>query len=203
MTTKQEEIWSGQFGDAYVDRNQRVEQLAAKTAFFAKILNCTRSVDSVLELGANVGLNMQAISRLLPEADLYAVEINEKAYNTLKQIERLKAWNDSLFGFRPPKPVALSFTAGVLIHLNPDRLSEAYAALYEGSDRYVVIAEYYNPTPIEVPYRGQTEALFKRDWAGEMMDTYSDLRLVDYGFQYRRDPIFPMDDLTWFVLEKR
>jgi hypothetical protein len=28
------------------------------------------------------------------------------------------------------------------------------------------------------------------------------LRLVDYGFVYRRDPAHPQDDLTWFLLEK-
>jgi spore coat polysaccharide biosynthesis protein SpsF len=26
---------------------------------------------------------------------------------------------------------------------------------------------------------------------------------VDYGFAYRRDPNFPQDDITWFLLEKR
>jgi spore coat polysaccharide biosynthesis protein SpsF len=27
--------------------------------------------------------------------------------------------------------------------------------------------------------------------------------LVDYGFAYHRDPNFPQDDITWFLLEKR
>ena len=40
--------------------------------------------------------------------------------------------------------------------------------------------------------------LFKRDFAGEMLDRFSDLRLVDYGFRYHRDPAHPADDLTWF-----
>jgi spore coat polysaccharide biosynthesis protein SpsF len=26
--------------------------------------------------------------------------------------------------------------------------------------------------------------------------------LVDYGFTYHRDNAFPMDDTTWFLLEK-
>ena len=38
--------------------------------------------------------------------------------------------------------------------------------------------------------------------AGEMMDRYPQLRLVDYGFLYRRDPNFPQDDITWFLLAK-
>jgi len=44
--------------------------------------------------------------------------------------------------------------------------------------------------------------LFKRDFAGEMLDRYPALKLLDYGFVYRRDPLFPQDDMTWFLLEK-
>jgi pseudaminic acid biosynthesis-associated methylase len=91
----------------------------------------------------------------------------------------------------------------VLIHIDPGRLRDAYAALYNASRRYICLAEYYNPAPVEVTYRGHQGKLFKRDFAGEMLDLYGDLRLLDYGFQYRRDPLFPQDDLTWFVLEKR
>jgi spore coat polysaccharide biosynthesis protein SpsF len=56
---------------------------------------------------------------------------------------------------------------------------------------------------VEVPYRGNSGKLFKRDFAGEMLDRYSDLQLLDYGFGYHRDPQFPVDDITWFLLEKR
>jgi spore coat polysaccharide biosynthesis protein SpsF len=45
--------------------------------------------------------------------------------------------------------------------------------------------------------------LFKRDFAGEMMDRYPDLKLLDYGFVYHRDPAFPDDDITWFLMEKK
>jgi spore coat polysaccharide biosynthesis protein SpsF len=55
---------------------------------------------------------------------------------------------------------------------------------------------------VEVLYRGHTSKLFKRDFAGEMLDTYPDLSMVDYGFVYSRDNNFPQDDVTWFLLEK-
>jgi spore coat polysaccharide biosynthesis protein SpsF len=44
--------------------------------------------------------------------------------------------------------------------------------------------------------------LWKRDFAGEMLDRFPDLKVVDYGFVWRRDPIAPMDDITWVLLEK-
>ncbi|MGE5403941.1 MAG: pseudaminic acid biosynthesis-associated methylase, partial [Candidatus Saccharibacteria bacterium] len=67
----------------------------------------------------------------------------------------------------------------------------------------IIVAEYYNPTPVEIQYRGHANKLFKRDFAGEMMDKYTDLKLVKYGFAYHRDPNFPQDDITWMLLEKR
>lgn len=63
-----------------------------------------------------------------------------------------------------------------------------------------MVAEYYNPTPVEVRYREQEGLMWKRDFAGELLDRYTDLRLVDYGFVWRRDA-FPQDDVTWFLLE--
>jgi spore coat polysaccharide biosynthesis protein SpsF len=53
-----------------------------------------------------------------------------------------------------------------------------------------------------INYRGHKDRLFKRDFAGELMDKYPDLKLVDYGFVWRRDNNFPQDDGTWFLLEK-
>jgi hypothetical protein len=44
--------------------------------------------------------------------------------------------------------------------------------------------------------------LFKRDFAGEMLERYPDLELIDYGFVYKRDNNFPQDDITWFLLKK-
>jgi spore coat polysaccharide biosynthesis protein SpsF len=90
----------------------------------------------------------------------------------------------------------------VLIHINPDRLQDVYDLLYKTSRRYICLAEYYNPTPVKVDYRGHKNKLFKRDFAGEMLDRFKDLELLDYGFVYHRDNNFPQDDLNWFLLRK-
>ena len=34
------------------------------------------------------------------------------------------------------------------------------------------------------------------------MERFPNLSLLDYGFVYRRDPSFPQDDMTWFLMEK-
>jgi spore coat polysaccharide biosynthesis protein SpsF len=109
----------------------------------------------------------------------------------------------SISNFRPEDSRwELVLTKGILIHLEPKSLPAVYRLLYDCSSRYVLVAEYYNPQPIAVPYRGHSGKLFKRDFAGEMLEQFSDLSLLDYGFVYRRDPTHPQDDITWFLMEK-
>jgi spore coat polysaccharide biosynthesis protein SpsF len=81
-------------------------------------------------------------------------------------------------------------------------LQKVYERLYASSKKYICIMEYYNPTPIPISYRGHEGYLFKRDFAGEMMDLYPPLKLIDYGFIYHRDNNFRQDDETWFLLSK-
>ncbi len=81
-------------------------------------------------------------------------------------------------------------------------LSKVYEILHKSSKRYICVAEYYNPSPVEVNYRGHQGKLFKRDFAGEIIDKFKDVCLVDYGFVYHRDP-YPQDDINWFLLEKK
>jgi len=125
--TEQERFWAGSFGGEYANRNRGDGWVAANLSFFAKVLERTSGVTKVLELGANIGLNLRALQYLLPESSLAAMEVE---------------------------------------------------------------------------YRGQSGKLFKRDFAGEMLDRFGDLSLLDYGFVYHRDPNFSQDDMTWFLMEK-
>ncbi len=202
--TEQEAFWAGDFGNFYIDRNSDPEKVAHRTALFAKILSRTNNISRVLELGANIGQNLLAIRTLIPNCTFGAIEINEKAAKSLKRIPDVKLFLGSIFDFAPANlgKYDLTLTSGLLIHINPDLLSEVYSQLYECSRSYICLIEYYNPTPVEVNYRGHSKRLFKRDFAGEMLDKYSDLQLLDYGFQYHRDYNFPLDDATWFLLRK-
>ncbi len=201
--TNQEKFWAGKFGDEYIDRNIIEEIAPARRFIFSKVLSRTVGVNSAIEFGANIGSNLLAINSLLPKAELHAVEINENAVKVLRSYDWLKSVKHGSFLEGEFKNIAdLSFTCGVLIHINPDFLKDAYKALYDSSNKYVMVFEYYNPVPVTIPYRGHDDRLFKRDFAGEMMDIYPDLKLVDYGFVYHRDANFPTDDMTWFLMEK-
>ncbi len=202
-TTDQEAFWAGEFGREYSERNTGGRRIESNAAMFREILSHTGNVKSIIEYGANIGLNLQAIQSLGADYDLSAVEINEQACRRLSSIKGVKVYNRSLLDFRATRRWDFCFTKGVLIHLDPERLPQAYELLYSSSNRYICVAEYYNPVPVSVSYRNIDDVLFKRDFAGELMDHFNTLKLLDYGFVYHRDPQFPQDDISWFLLEKQ
>lgn len=201
--SEQEMFWRGEFGDQYVTRNQGQALVTANLALFDRALARTTRVGSLLELGTNTGNNLQALQHLLPECALHGVELNALAHSRVQALGIAEVWHGSLFDYPRERTFELTLSKGVLIHLAPELLPAAYEQLYQLSSRYILISEYYNPTPMEVSYRGNSAKLFKRDFAGEMLDQYADLHLLDYGFVYHRDTQFPLDDTTWFLLEKR
>jgi spore coat polysaccharide biosynthesis protein SpsF len=200
--TSQEDLWAGEFGADYIERNRGTDLITSNTELFRKVLAAGESVGSVLELGCNIGNNLMALRTLLPDADLHGVEINTQAAAEVERWGGATVEVASILEYQAQRTFDLTFTKGVLIHINPDRVRDVYSALVESSNRYVMVCEYYNPTPVEVTYRGHEHALFKRDFAGEILDAFPELTLVDYGFTYHRDPQFPLDDSTWFLMEK-
>lgn len=199
--TEQEIFWAGTFGDQYIERNKGAQIVASNTALFTSILRHCGALSSVIEFGANIGLNLVALHSLLPEAKFSAVEINAKAADSLRELGFVSVEQRSILDPVEVPPHDLSFVKTVLIHIEPTHLPAAYDALYRSARRFIVVAEYYNPLPVEVAYRGHKERLFKRDFAGEMMKRFSDLKLIDYGFVYHGGR-FPQDDITWFLMEK-
>ena len=199
-TTEQEIFWENDFGNLYIDRNIDDSLLKSNIVLFSKILKYTYPLNNVIEFGCNVGLNLDAITFLNPKVKVSGVEINNKACEVLKN-KGMKFYNESFLSQTDYGLYDLTFTKGVLIHVDPERLKLAYEKLFEHSKKYILVVEYYSPTPVSVDYRGEKNKLFKRDFAGEMLDIYPQLKLVNYGFNYHKDP-FPQDDSTWFLLEK-
>jgi spore coat polysaccharide biosynthesis protein SpsF len=203
-STLQESFWAGQFGSEYIGRNDSNQLLASNLNFFTKALKQAGRITSSLEFGANIGMNLKALRLLYPGIMLKGVEINPEAAQELKNLIGLdNVYEGSIFDYSVIDKVDLTLTKGVLIHINPELLTTVYDKLYQATNRYILVCEYYNPSPVVVSYRGHDDRLFKRDFAGELLDRYTDLSLVDYGFAYRRDPAFSQDDITWFLMEKR
>jgi spore coat polysaccharide biosynthesis protein SpsF len=200
-------LWRGAFGDEYADRNPAdPARLAQMTRHWSKVLRCTEGEppQSILEVGPNVGLNLRALARVTI-AELWAVEPNAKARQVLVS-EGVIADERVLDGVAakidlPDGAVDLAFTSGVLIHIHPRDLLASCREIHRVSRRYVACVEYFSDREEEVPYRGNREALFKRDFGGFWLDNFPDLRVLDYGFAWRRAT--GLDNSTWWVFEKR
>lgn len=121
--TEQEKFWAGKFGEEYIARNQERTYLANNIALLGKILSRTHRVNSVIEFGANIGINLLAIKQLLPQIELSAIEINEKAVDKLNKLEQIKVYHQSVLEFMPDYERDLVLSKGFLIHVNPDKLS--------------------------------------------------------------------------------
>lgn len=203
--TEQEEFWAGEFGKDYIDRNQDEAYLHSNIDFFSKALSRAEIFQDVIEFGPNIGMNLRAIEMMFPrdKERFHAIEINSQAVQQLKQhFPSENIYEKSILDWVPQRTWDLVLIKGVLIHISPNHLADVYMKLVQATGKYLLIAEYYNPTPVEVKYHGQHDRLFKRDFAGELMDSFTNMNLIDYGFVYHRDPHFPQDDITWFLLEK-
>jgi spore coat polysaccharide biosynthesis protein SpsF len=206
MSDRQVDFWRGDFGNTYTSRNNLKPELArARVAMWSSILGHTLKAPpaSILEVGANIGVNLRAL-RMLSGARMMALEPNDKAREILVEDEvvaagDVKAGIASAIGW-PDKAADLVFTSGVLIHIHPDNLHASMREIHRCSARWIVSVEYFADRPTEVAYRGHNEVLFKRDFGGEWLDLFPELRPVAYGFEWKR--VTGLDNLTWWLFEK-
>jgi pseudaminic acid biosynthesis-associated methylase len=193
-----EGLWSGEFGDAYTERNRDAGR--TREAFWRQLLG-KHTVGRVLEIGCNLGANLEWISKVVAQREVYGVDINESALarlrgrlpglNALWSPARQLPFRDAWFD--------LVFTAGVLIHQPDDSLPLVMAEAVRCSRRYVLAMEYFAETPQEVPYRGHAGALIKRDYGGLYARTFPELKLLERGFLGTADG---WDDVTWWMFAK-
>lgn len=202
--------WRTGFGTAYMSRNEADAAATAEaTVVFDRILSAARirsTATSILEVGANAGINLVGLRRGLgPGMRLAALEPNPTACATLRANEELgleRVIEADAYGIPlPDGAYDLVFTSGVLIHVPPERLASAVREITRVARRYVLCSEYFSHTPVEVPYRGHTGMLWKRDFGRFYLEHCPDLRTHAYGFLWQVE--FPhFDDLNWWVFRK-
>lgn len=198
--------WSGEFGDRYTERNSvSTDAVRGRTRVWGEVFR--RMVGdmpkSALEVGPNVGLNLRGI-QALSDMELWGVEPNPAARAQLAQDQVLPA-DRIIEGFGHSIPLAdgsvdLAFTAGVLIHVDPSLLEQTLREVHRVSAKYIFCSEYFSPKAETIPYRGESDLLFKNDFGSLYLDLFPDLELVDYGFFWRRVTV--MDDSTWWLFRK-
>src|SRR5262245_39451665 len=110
-----EALWSGEFGNDYVDRN--LDAYAHRGAFWQPLI-AELAPASVLEVGCNVGGNLQWIAGAVPPEQVHGIDVNQKAVELLhKRLPGVRAIESSARDLPyESSSIDLVFTMGVLIH---------------------------------------------------------------------------------------
>jgi len=193
-----EELWGGSFGDAYVARNEQLDD--RRGAFWRDLLG-SLDVATVLEVGCGQGGNLRHLAAVLPPAGVWGVDVNAEARerarrnvpgaNVVHGLARQLPFRDVTFD--------LALTVGVLIHQPDTTLPLVMAELVRVSRRYVLWAEYHAEVTTEVPYHGERGALLKRDYGRLYRELFPELAVVREGFL---GPESGFDRVTWQLLAR-
>lgn len=188
-------LWADKFGDEYTERNTD----GARYPLIRRVLDFI-APESVLEVGANRGLNLQAFAEHGRVYSLYGTEPNQVAAWHLRKIADVVtpdyadslSFDSGLFD--------LVFTCGVLIHIPTDKLAKSMSEIHRVSKRWIACAEYFAPQEEMIPYRGQINALWRRDYGGLYLEQFPDLKAIDTGFLWKRTT--GLDNLVYHIFEK-
>ncbi|WNK01374.1 methyltransferase domain-containing protein [Thalassospiraceae bacterium LMO-JJ14] len=197
-------VWRGNFGNNYIARNSATPQkIQDRQHMWQRILSCVPELNSILEVGSNIGLNLRAL-KSLTTATLTAVEPSAEARKILVADGVLPAGqiHDGSATTLPlaDEAVDLAFTCGVLIHVPPSDLDDAMVEIHRVAKRFILCCEYFAPEAEELPYQGEEGLLFRNDYGRCWMEQFPSLRLVDYGFFWK--PATGIGNMTWWMFEK-
>src|SRR4051794_33703402 len=137
-----EQRWQGEFGDAYVQRND--VEADARREFWERTIR-DFPFRRVLEVGCAHGENLRHLARTLDPHDLYGLDINDAALRRLGEVvpganatwgaARRLPYRDQFFD--------VVFTVGLLIHQPSDTLPLVMAEIVRCSRRWVMCGEYH------------------------------------------------------------
>ncbi len=194
-----EALWAGDFGNAYVDRN--LSAYERRGEFWLPLLDELRP-QSVLEVGCNVGGNLQWIAQQVDPAAVTGVDVNAKALRLLDQ--RVPGVRGVYAPARDlpvgDRSIDFVFTMGVLIHQPEETLAKVMSEMVRASSRYVFCGEHYDTETVAVRYHGHDRAMFRRDYGGLFLDLFPyELTLVRQGYL---SPEEGWDRVTWWLFER-
>lgn len=209
------EKWGNSFGTDYQNRNaSNWPSIKNRSRLFGDVLMAMESANkanpspapfptSVIEVGGGAGDNLRAIDMIYERSrapiKLMSCDPHDMARKAMADVASAVPGTLAALPFGDGA-ADLVFTSGVLIHVPPPELDRALSEIHRVSKRWILSIEYFNPTPDEVPYRGQAGMLWRRDWGEAWMAKFPDLKPIGIGFAWKR--LTGLDNLTWFLFEK-
>jgi len=204
MTPNEQQIfWKEKYSKEYIIKNSNYA-LEGGIKCWAKMLERTEQIDSILECGSNIGKNINLLNHILPSASKSIIEISEDAYKIVTgKYEIRQAFNGPIIDSSFKEKFDLVFTMGVMIHIHPNDLLSNMKKMFDYSSKYILMGEYFNRTPVMIEYHGEKDKLFKRDFGKLFIENFP-VKLIDYGFLWGHlydDAGF--DDITYWLFEKK
>jgi pseudaminic acid biosynthesis-associated methylase len=200
---EQQNFWANDYAKDYIEKNSQFDHKLGIDAW-QQMLAKAGSIGSLLECGCNIGRNIGFLDAGLPATTKSVIEISKPAFDfATHQYAIDQAFNGTIVKSGLNGKFDLVFTMGVLIHIHPDDLLANMRKMFDYSAKYILMGEYFNRTPVMIPYQGQKDRLFKRDF-GKLFAENFPVDLVDYGFLWGHiyDPA-GFDDMTWWLFEKK
>jgi pseudaminic acid biosynthesis-associated methylase len=199
---EQQTFWAQDYAQDYIQKNSRFDRDLGIEGW-RKMLARTEGIGSLLECGCNIGRNIAFLQEVLPDASKSVIEISQPAFEFVtRQYVLDRAFNGSIEESNFDGKFDLVFTMGVLIHIHPDNLLANMRRMYDYSNKYILIGEYFNRTPVMLEYQGQKNKLFKCDFGKILADNFP-VKLVDYGFLWGHVyDTAGFDDITWWLFQK-
>lgn len=200
----QEVFWSQTYAQEYMAKNASFDR-AKGVEGWQRMLAAAGPITSLLECGCNIGRNIDFLNDVLPQANKSAIELSKPAYDFVtSRFAFDRSFNGPILESDfAPASFDLVYTIGVLIHIHPDNLLANMRKMFDYSNRYVLIGEYFNRTPVMLPYHGEEDRLFKRDFGKLFLENFP-VDVVSYGFLWGHEfDDAGFDDVTWWLFEKR
>jgi pseudaminic acid biosynthesis-associated methylase len=209
------ETWSGDFGNEYQERNQSDwASIKNRSRLFGDVFTAMEQANkvtpspqpfpaSIIEVGGGCGDNLRAIDMIYDRSrapiKLMSCDPNATARKAMADVATAMPGDLDQLPYGDDA-ADLVFTSGVLIHVPPDDLIRAMTEINRVAKRWILSIEYFNPTPDEVAYQGQSGMLWRRDFGQMWLDRYPMLKTIGYGFAWKQAT--GLDNLTWWLFEK-
>ncbi len=189
MKTTQTDFWESDFGKEYTERNSHpmdswnehyIERYGkTKLALNEDFLGHLNKDAKILEVGSNTGMQLRGFQHGGFQ-QLFGVEI--QAYAVKRSRDFVPDAN-VVQGSALDIPFKDAFfdvvgTHYVLIHISPKDLGTVMDEMYRCSNRYILGLEYHADQMTEIGYRGNTNVLWKSNYAEMFMERFPDLKLV-------------------------
>lgn len=174
--------WESEFGVEYTNRNPLT--CVEMDTLYEKRYGITRtemdnnflgSMDrslEVLEVGCGGGVQLEFL-KSMGFINLTGLELGEYPCK-IAQKKKLSVLQGNVLDMPfSDGEFDLVFTSGLLIHISPVNLLTAISEIVRCSRKWIWGFEYYSPLLVEMPYRGEKNMLWKRNYPAMYSNTQS------------------------------